>query len=78
LFPHVLGLLLLEELANQLPFLFILNAGKKFRSQSGYCLGTIKRQFVVNLSALKVARLTPGLKYRFDFRIEIMFLVCTQ
>lgn len=57
---------LIQEFADELSFLFVLDAGEKLCAQSGDCLWFIEWHLVIDFAARKMAGLTSSLKDRFD------------
>ena len=62
---------LIEKLANQTLFFFILDAREQFGAKSRDCLGFVEGHFVVDFSALEMARLAAGLKYWLDLGVKV-------
>ena len=62
---------LVEKLANQTLFFLVLDSREEFRPELRNRLCLIKRKLVVNLAALKVARLAASLEDRFNLGIKV-------
>jgi len=65
--------LLREEVADQLPFLFVLDAREQFRVQGLDRLGAIEGHLGVNLTAAEVTGLAPRFEDGLDLRGEVYF-----
>ncbi len=64
-----------KEDANQPLFLFVLDAGEKFRAQPGDCLRLVEGHSVVHFTAGEMTRLTPCLKDWLNLGRKSGFLV---